>query len=245
MTNGNDEQAGGVKDIQLNAEDDIYNTLKIALAAGAGYLTGDPTVIVAATLTSIFTPPIQKRRDKLLLELAKGFVVLKQKVEGFSIVGLTQNELFLTALTQSAQAAMRAHQQQKLEALRNAVLNVALPGAPEDNIALMFIGLVDALTPWHLQFLTVFSTDYLSDSQGLWICGDDPGCIGDTVPELKGRPELRDMIISDLTARGLIYASGPDGEIDTSGHYPFRAGVTELGNQFLKFITSPINGGGK
>jgi hypothetical protein len=212
--------------------------------AGLGYI---PIVGAAATelFSLIITPPITKRRDEWVESLGRDLRHLEEKVQGFKIENLAKDDAFITAAMHATQSAIRNHQKEKLDALRNAVLNIALPSAPEDNIALMFIGLVDALTPWHLQFLTVFSTDYLSDSQGMWIGSDDPGCIGDTVPEIKGRPELRDMIIRDLTARGLIYASGPDGEIDTSGHHPFSASVTELGSQFLKFITSPINGGGK
>jgi hypothetical protein len=193
----------------------------------------------------LIAPPLEKRRDEWLGTLAEKVDELQQHNDGFRIENLRDNEAFVSAVLQATQCALRTHRREKLDALRNTVLNVALPSAPEDNLALMFIGLVDVLTPWHLRFLTVFSTDYLSDSQGLWIAGDNPGCIGDTVPELKGRPELRDTIIRDLVARGLIYASGPDGEIDTSGHYPFRAGVTDLGSQFLKFITSPINRGAK
>jgi hypothetical protein len=215
---------------------DITHT---AIKAGLGSI---PVVGAAAAelFNLIIAPPITQRRDEWVESLVRKLRRLEKKVQGFKIENLAKNDAFITAAMHATQSAIRNHQKEKLDALRNAVLNVALPGAPEDNLALLFISLVDALTPWHLQFLDVFDSGYLSDGKGLWRGGDSPECIGDTVPELKGRTELRDTIIRDLVARGLAYGGSAGGQIVTDTHLPFRAGVTDLGKQFLKFITSPI-----
>ena len=59
----------------------------------------------------------------------------------------------------SFQIALRSHQEEKLNALRNGVINTAKPMFPEDDIYLMFINWIDTFTPWHLRIL-----NYLNDS---------------------------------------------------------------------------------
>jgi hypothetical protein len=46
---------------------------------------------------------------------------------------LATNEAFVTVTMQASQGAIRNHQQAKLEALRNAVLNSALPNPPQED----------------------------------------------------------------------------------------------------------------
>ena len=57
---------------------------------------------------------------------------------------------------QASQAAIRNHQSEKREALRNAVLNAALPNAPEESIQQLFINQVDTFTVWHIRLLDLF-----------------------------------------------------------------------------------------
>jgi hypothetical protein len=54
----------------------------------------------------------------------------------------------------ATQAAIRNHQKEKLEALRNAVLNSAEKNALDEDIKLMFVSLIDTFTPWHLRILS-------------------------------------------------------------------------------------------
>ena len=210
----------------------------IAHASARALLGSIPDYGAAAAelFNQVVTPPLEKRRNEWFSSLAEALADLQQRVDGFRIENLVGNEAFVSVVLQATQCALRAHQHEKREALRNAVLNTALPSAPEDNLVFLFLSLVDAITPWHLQLLALFST-----GEGLWTGGDGPGCIGEAIPGLSGRPEIRDVVIRDLETRGLIYATGPDGNIDTSSQHPFRAGITDLGSQFLKFITSPIN----
>ncbi len=69
---------------------------------------------------------------------------------------LVENEAFVSTTVQASYAAIRAHQAEKLAALRNAVLNSALPTAPNDSLQQIFIKWVDELTVEHLRFLELF-----------------------------------------------------------------------------------------
>ena len=80
---------------------------------------------------------------------------LEQKVEGFSLASLTDSPDFITAVTTASQIAIRNHSEEKLVALKNAVVNVAMEDELENELYLVFLSLVDALTPLHLRILAV------------------------------------------------------------------------------------------
>jgi hypothetical protein len=68
----------------------------------------------------------------------------------------------------TTRAIDHTHQEEKLAALRNAVLNSALPGAPDADMQAILLGLVDRLTSSHLRFLTMWDDPPLwFESRGL------------------------------------------------------------------------------
>ncbi len=52
---------------------------------------------------------------------------------------LQSNEQFISTVMQVSQIVLRTHQAEKRTALRNAVLNAALPQAPEDALQQVFL----------------------------------------------------------------------------------------------------------
>jgi hypothetical protein len=54
---------------------------------------------------------------------------------------------------QATSIALRNHQEEKLEALKNVVVNSVLPSSVDDDLKLMFIDLVDELKVLHLRLL--------------------------------------------------------------------------------------------
>ena len=111
---------------------------------------------VAELFSIIIAPPLEKRRNQWLDDIAERLKSLEGVVDGFRVEDLSQNETFITVVMHATQVAIRNHQQEKLEALRNAVLNAAMLEAPEDDRQLMFLNFIDELTPWHLRVLHFF-----------------------------------------------------------------------------------------
>jgi hypothetical protein len=72
----------------------------------------------------------------------------------------------------ASQAALRNSQKEKLTALRNAVLNAALPNPPEESIQQMFVNFIDSLTVWHRKFNC--EVQHLGEQEGIcypkWPC---------------------------------------------------------------------------
>ena len=99
---------------------------------------------------------MEKRRDERMDSIARRLSELEQKVDELRLEDLRDNEAFVSTVMHASQAALRSHQKEKLDALRNAVLNAALPNAPDDDLQLMVLNYIDSLTPGHLRILTFF-----------------------------------------------------------------------------------------
>ncbi len=150
---------------------------------------------------------------------------LENHVAGFRFEELGQNEQFVSATLQATQAALRTHQAEKLAALRNAVLNVAVSKAPSVDLQTIFLNLVDSFTPTHLKMLQFFQHPETAFRE-----------------EFGRQPDLSDQAVRDLNLRGLITDTRSIEVRSRDNRLSFadyRGDVTNLGKQFLKFITSP------
>ena len=196
-------------------------------------------------LTTIITPPLAKRRDEWMRRVGESLRQLEKQMN-IILESLQSNDSFIDAAMQATQAALRTNQGEKLDALRNAVLNAALPNPPEKAIQQLFLNFVDSLTVWHLKILNFI---YKPPVGGVRLRTDYthvhfselPRSIEETFSELSGRYPLYNQIIQDLSARGLLDL----GAMDTSHEMATMQGIpsvkiTDLGKEFIVFITSPL-----
>lgn len=215
------------------------------LALVRGVLGAVP--IVGATAAEIFnlviSPPLTKRRDEWVNSIAEGLNELQEKVDGFKLEDLSNNESFVTTVLHASQAAVRNHQKEKLEALRNASLNSALPHAPAEDRQMVFLGYVDTFTTWHIRILKLFDNPtrwFKENGKGfptLEFGGLDHVLIA-AYPELKGSRDFFDQIFKDLHDKGLINTQSL--HVTMTGHGLTAERTTEMGRAFISFITSPI-----
>lgn len=186
--------------------------------------------------------PLSKRRDEWIESLDQRLTILEDQVEGFRKDEVGGNELFVTVFLQAVPMAVRSHQKDKREALRNAVLHAALRDPPDEDLQLIFLGHIDASTPWHLRVL-----EYLRDplrwmemqqiSIDDLLAGSRATALERAFPELRGRQEFYDQLVRDLHTRGLIKTDTLHGMVTAQGM--FQPLVSPTGEQFLKFIASP------
>jgi hypothetical protein len=204
-------------------------------------IVGAPT---AEIFTLIVAPPYERRRDEWVESIGIGLKELAEKVDGLRLEELSQNDIFITTATHATQAAIRNHQKEKLEALRNAVLNAALPNAPEEDLQLMFLYYVDSFTPWHLVILKFFDNPqewgnkYNIKYPG-FMAGSPSTVLELTFNELQGKQETYDLYVKDLFTRGLLNTDSLHTTMTDAGMFASR--TTTLGRQFLNFITSPLS----
>ena len=158
----------------------------VALGAARTIISGIPLAggPLKEFFSMIITPPLTKRRDDWVQSIAEGLVALQQKVQGFTIEALQNNEVFITAVLHAAQIAVRNHRKEKLDALRNAVLNVAINRAPDEDLQMLFFSWVDVFTVWHLRLLQFFQnpTAYAKE-KGIHVPDSGILPLGAIVPE--------------------------------------------------------------
>jgi len=220
--------------------DVVHKAVKIVLS-GIPWGGGS----VAELFNTVIAPPIAKRRDEWIESIAEGLRELVEKVEGFKIEELAKNDIFITTVMHAYQIAIRNHQKEKLEALRNAILNSALPNPPEEDLQLMFLNFVDLFTTWHFRILMFLNKPIAwSEKQGIRFPHTLKDYLEETLemafPELKGKKDFYTLIVNDLDIRELISVGRILRKPIAKCYLPTRSFTTDIGKQFIKFITPPI-----
>lgn len=211
----------------------------------AGAVAGAPLPIVGPILGSSFAEAIgwfgqrevKKRQDRFLNEVVG-------RLEGVQSDVANLKESFWSTLFDAIQIALRTHQQEKLDALTNAVVNAAGSTAPDDDMQHIFVNMVDELTPLHLRLLTFllhperFGMDVQELRRLHAINPSNPRAVWDTI-EQRVAPRIRRDVIqlcfNDMVNRGLLgYADLPPALQDAILPRP-----TDLAQDFLGFITAP------
>lgn len=208
----------------------------LALGAGAGDL-----------FDHIVGPPIERRRREWMQEVGEALARLES--EGvITLEELRSDEEFVSVLVQASRVAIRNHREEKLRALRNAVLNTAIGSSPDETDRQIFISLIDRFTVSHLRILRVLhDTNSVIDERGLDLDTDklrEPKeARGATFrflvrafPELESRDDLYEPITDELVNRGLLTSSASTATISSSLRPSY---TTSLGDRFLSFIEDP------
>lgn len=203
-----------------------------------------PALGSAATelFTAIIAPPLETRRIEWMNKVADHLQQLEER-GAFKLEELQGNDAFITTVMQASQAAIRNHQSEKLDALRNAVLNAALPQAPEESLQQHFINLIDTFTVWHLRLLDLFHDPRVwFETNGISppvfaLSSSLERLIIVAWPELQNRYEFLIVIVDELNTKGLFAGAGLRTMMSASGAYEKR--TTEMGGQFLAFIKAP------
>jgi hypothetical protein len=228
-----------------------------AYAAGRALLSAIPVAGGAAVelFQFIITPPIEKRRNDWMKEIGQAVQNLEQN-KGVAMEELKSNDVFIDTLLQASQIALRNSQEEKREALKNAVLNVALPDSPEQALIQVFLEWIDIFTVWHLKILSlidepekhlrVSSELDMDELKQQWLREREASSDLETggfilfleaiYPELNEKKSFYPQIVRGLYAHGLISIEDLR-NILWDGILVRRS--TELGVQFLRFIENP------
>lgn len=203
-----------------------------------------PGVGAAASelFTVILAPPLEKRRVEWMNNVAERLKELEESGE-LNLKDLQNNETFITTMMQASQAAVRNHQSEKREALRNAVLNAALPRVPEESLQQQFINHVDTFTVWHIRLLDLFKDPLAwfkrerQELAGAPSVGILEHIITDAWPELTDRKDFLNVVVQELETKGFLKSSGLRTSMSPRSVHDKR--TTRMEDSFLEFITAP------
>jgi len=225
---------------QSTGWDHAHLAVKAALSALP--LAGGPA---AELFAAIIAPPLARRRDEWLQALADGLYALREKIAGFDPASLANNEPFVSVALQASRAALQTHQKEKLDALRNAVLNVAAGRAPTEDEQAMFLWYIETLTTWHIKMLKFFEAPMQMAAQhgartDYSFAGALTQPLEEVYPELLGRRDFYDQLARDLEGRGFLNSRADVLHTMMTGSGMAAKRTTEMADRFLAFIASPL-----
>ena len=197
----------------------------------------------AELFNAIIGPPIAKRQDEWIQGIANRLKKLEEKVKGLKLEDLSRKDSFITMMMQASQTAIRTHQQEKLEALQNAVLNSALLNAPEDDMQIIFLNLIERYSLSHIRMLkTYYEADIeYSKRKNLDLVYIVRGKLTAAFPDIMERLDFYYQFFNGLVVDNLV-RSAYSGAPLLDNLKRFEGEITPTGVQFMKFINSPLNG---
>jgi hypothetical protein len=191
-----------------------------------------PIVGPAATeLVNLFFRPASEERGK---EWAEQILAALEQIRArgnVDLAALGKDQAFVDVVAQATHIAMRNYQQEKREALRNAIANSAGPQAPEESKRQMFLQFIDRFTVWHLKLLRFFAeppTNTFNENNVSQI-------IETSFSELRGKKEFYQQIWNDLRVAGVVLPSPQLGIATVQPPGPIKQ-TTSFGDEFLAFI---------
>jgi hypothetical protein len=133
---------------------------------------------------------------------------------------------------------------EKLEALRDAVLNPASSPLIEEDVQRVFLNFADELTPWHLRVLKfLYNPEEWLRRSAIPVpknaLGTALSVFFTAFPELEKREAFARQLLRDLSARGLA-SDWESMTIITGRSGMFASHTTSLGKQFLDFVISAL-----
>jgi hypothetical protein len=103
---------------------------------------------------------------------------------------------------QASAAAIRTHQQAKLGALRNAIVNIALGATPDETFQHLLLGFIDQFTEMHFRLLAFAKAP--APPAGHSMAGLST-VLEDNIPSLRGGANtLYNQLWRDLYSRRLV-----------------------------------------
>lgn len=214
----------------------------VAYSATNAVLSSIP--ILGSAVSEIFNlvlaSPLEKRKESWMIRIAESIDEINREVESFSIENLINNDVFVSVLNRASQLAISNHQEEKLHALQNVIINTALNIDIEENEQMMFINLIDSLTPWHLKIIYYFEDPKLRFVEAnkpipnLWT-GSPIDPLLEYYPELKEKKDFLTLIVKELFRQGIMSTDSLSTMMTESGIYVSR--LTDYGRRFLSYIT--------
>jgi hypothetical protein len=215
---------------------------EIAERVGEAALGSVPLVgaALAVTFVTALGWRLDQRREEWFAGLGARVEELCQQVDGLDLETLVKDDRFVDAVVSTTRTIEHTHQEEKISALRNAVLNSVAPDAPDADTQAIMLGLVDRFTPSHLRLVTLwddppawFASHGQTPPQGV-MAGGRTLTVEAGLPEMQGRKDFYMVIAGELGSAEMLAASLSGMVTGTS---LMDRLTTEFGRQFVRFIS--------
>lgn len=189
---------------------------------------------IAAAFTYAVGYAFNNRMQQWYDDVASAIQELQDREEGLDFDQLADDPVLVDAVVHETRAAQGTHQREKLDALRNGIINSIGPGAPSADEQLRFLRLIDQFSPAHLRMLTFWRDPAaFFETEGIPrpnIYSGARMALLDVVPDFAGKSDWNTLLASDLNGTGLM-AGQLGGMMTEQGLYQSRRyekGLTAL-----------------
>lgn len=219
---------------ELDKKDKALSTVKTIVSAVP--YAGAPVVEL---LNAIVTPSLQKRRDKWFQGVGERLEKLEEEQNGI-LEQLADSDIFVDISLKTTELALKTSEDEKLEALRNALLNSIFNDTIDISLQQIFLGYVDTFTVWHIKLLKLFDNPSIyKDKLQNFYSGSLSQVIQVAYPELTTDEEFTRQIFKDLYSKGLLNTESLAGMMTVDGMLAKR--TTTMGQKFIKYISESHN----
>jgi hypothetical protein len=197
---------------------------------------------------SLISPPIENRRNKWMADVTEAVLSL-QSQNKVNIEDIFKNEEFISFLCEASSYAIRTHQKEKLEALRNAVVNSILPSSPSEFYKHKFLQMISHFSPEHIIIFLFWSDPRSYCTENVINLSDlikpnntsssEREIIDIAIKSFKGKGKMLKIIMKDLYNEKLIGGSSI-GEVISNSHPVPSKHTTKLGDEFVQFIRKNV-----
>lgn len=219
------------KDYPIEAEidDSLIDSFKVG--ASLVPIFGAPVIEL---MNMLVTPKLQERRDIWFQEL--GERVKKLEEEGrINYKELQENDIFIDISIKATEVALKTHQEEKLTALKNALINTSLNNQNIDiSLKQIFINYIDLFTIWHIRLLKLFNDPKVYETGFPYETSWHKSLVEHAFPELRGKESFYISICKDLYQKNLITLDSLTVNMSKQGLFERR--ITQLGLEFINYI---------
>jgi len=179
----------------------------------------------------LIAPPLEKRLDEFLNDISDRLKRLEEQGKT-NFKNLSENKEFISAVLQAMRTAISTHDEEKLNALRNAVINTALDDTLDDAKRQIFLRYIDELTPWHILILKGMAD--LRNAPPIPLKQFIDTYLPDFSAEEK---EFFDVLQRELSDRGLLGPTVDGVRMSLDATIGGVKLTSRHGDEFLHFIT--------
>ncbi len=157
-----------------------------------------------------------------------------------------ESEALKTAILRAMRTAAETHDEEILDALGNAVVNIAIGEGPDDSLQIMFLDAMRGMTHWHIWLLACIADPLAwAKVREYPLASPDNPPDPETMLEAFYRGQLpaddfQVQLLQDLYNRGLATNNiKPRTSPMLSGAEDIRPRISDMGRKFLAFVTAP------
>lgn len=241
-------------------KDIVYEAAEIGSQAACSSLHSPVLQVLGNALSSVLFAllknPMEERRNDWIQQIDMDVYELNKKYNNLE-ERIRENENVLSTVITASQLAMKTCSKEKLQALRNIIVNTIIYPDYEEYKLQMFLNMIEKFTEWHIRLLYYFSRPEelqkehkIAVKSGQFNSQPAMQVFWSLYPEMKTQKGYVKLIMENLFADGLISVDGKF--IDTIYQYnppigiyseecgPLAKRTTDLGDELLKMIKNSM-----